>query len=323
MFAVYCEKPNDADPLSALRVGERPAPDVPEGWVRVRVSHASLNRHDIFTLRGITGQDTPIPFPMILGNDAAGCLDDGTGVVLYPLITDADRADDETLDPAWHVLSEKVQGTLADFVTVPRRNVLALPAGFSPLYASVLGTAWLTAYRMLFVKSGLRPGQTMLVQGATGGVSTALIQMGCAAGMEVWATSRGRDGTELASRLGAYRVFASGTPLPNRVDAVFDSVGAATWDHSLASVKRGGTVVTMGVTTWKTVHLDLLPVIMNQLVIKGSIMGTRSEMLDMIQFVVRHGIIPQIGQVMPMEQAREGFEAMCTGRQQGKIVLTR
>ncbi|WP_029457178.1 zinc-binding dehydrogenase [Solidesulfovibrio alcoholivorans] len=323
MFAVYCEKPNDAEPLQALEVGERPEPEVPEGWVRVRVTHASLNRHDIFTLRGITGQDTPIPFPMILGNDAVGRLDDGTEVVLYPLITNADRAGDETLDPGWHVLSEKVQGTFADYVVVPHRNALALPKGLPPLAASVLGTAWLTAYRMLCVKSGLRPGQAMLVQGTTGGVSTALIQMGCAAGMEVWASSRSEEGRELARRLGACQVFAPGEVLPRRVEAVFDSVGTVTWEHSLASVRRGGTVITMGVTTGRMVQLDLLPVIVNQLTIKGSIMGTREEMLDLMNFVVRHGIAPQIAQVLPMERAREGFAAMCAGRLGGKIVLTR
>lgn len=323
MFAVYCEHPDDRNPLSALRTGEMPAPVIPEGWVRVRVSHASLNRHDIFTLRGITGQATPIPFPMILGNDAAGTLDDGTPVVLYPLLTDDGRSGDETLDPGWHVLSERVPGTMAEYVAVPARNALPLPEGLSPLHASVLGTAWLTAYRMLFVRSGLRPGQTMLVQGATGGVATALIQMGRTAGMEVWATSRGRDGMALALRLGAHRVFADGADLPRPADAVFDSAGAATWAHSLRWVRRGGTVVTMGVTTGHEVRMDLLPVIVNQIVIRGTIMGTRDEMLDLVNFVVRHGIVPEIGRVLPMERAAEAFADMCEGRVRGKIVLTR
>jgi len=260
---------------------------------------------------------------MILGNDAAGRLDDGTAVVLYPLITNADRTGDETLDPGWHVLSEKVQGTMADCVVVPRRNALALPKELSPLHASVLGTAWLTAYRMLFVKSGLRPGQTMLVQGATGGVSSALIQLGRAAGFEVWATSRSRDGQEQAERLGAHRVFASGAELPRKVIAVFDSVGAATWEHSLGVVERGGVIVTMGVTTGSDVTMNLLPVIVNQLAIQGTIMGTRAEMLDLMNFVVRHNISPAIGNVLPMERAAEAFAGMCMGRMRGKSVLTR
>jgi len=323
MFAVYCEKPNDAEPLQALEIGERPEPEVPEGWARVRVSHASLNRHDVFTLRGITGQDTPIPFPMILGNDAVGFLDDGTQVVVYPLITGEDRAEDETLTPGWHVLSEKVQGAFADYVVAPRRNVLPLPEGLSPLAASALGTAWLTAYRMLCVKSGLRPGQTMLVQGATGGVSTALIQLGCAAGMEVWVSSRSEKGREFARDLGASRVFAPGEVPSRRAGAVFDSVGTSTWEESLAAVRRGGTVVVMGVTTGRMAQLDLLPLIVDQLVIKGSIMGTRAEMLDLMNLIVNSGIAPRIAMTLPMERAREGFEAMCQGRLGGKIIFTR
>ncbi|MGE4421952.1 MAG: zinc-binding alcohol dehydrogenase family protein [Pseudodesulfovibrio sp.] len=323
MFAVYCEKPDNENPLAALVVGERPEPVVPDGWVRVRVTHASLNRHDIFTLRGITGQDTPIPFPMILGNDASGVLDDGTPVVIYPLITGPDRTGDETLDPGWHVLSEKAQGTFADYVVVPRRNALPLPGGLSPLHASVMGTAWLTAYRMLVTKSGLRPGQTMLVQGATGGVSTALIQLGRASGMEVWATSRDARGLDLATGLGAHRGFLSGETLPRKVDAVFDSVGKATWAHSFSSVKRGGTVVTMGMTTGRRVEVDLLPVIVNQLTVAGTIMGTLEEMRDLLGLVVGASIVPAIGDVLPMERAEEGVRAMVEGRTSGKIVFTR
>jgi NADPH:quinone reductase-like Zn-dependent oxidoreductase len=323
MFAVYCEKPDNENPLAALEVGERPEPETPEGWVRVRITHASLNRHDIFTLRGVTGQDTPIPFPMILGNDASGVLDDGTPVAIYPLITGSDRTGDETLDPHWHVLSEKVQGTFADHVVVPRRNALPLPDELSPLHASVLGTAWLTAYRMLVTCSGLRPGQVMLVQGASGGVSTALIQLGRAAGMEVWVTSRTAQGLDLAARLGAHRGFLSGETLPRKVDAVFDSVGESTWTHSVGSVRRGGVVVTMGVTTGRHVTTDLLPVIVNQLTIRGTIMGTLDEMRDLMRLVVDAGVVPEIGSVLPMERAKEGFRDMIEGRMQGKTVFTR
>jgi len=323
MFAIYVEKPNPENPMAALVFGQRPEPEIPRGWVRVRVSHASLNRHDIFTLRGITGQDTPIPFPMILGNDGAGELDDGTPVVIYPLIGGEDWRGDETLDPAWHVLSEKVPGTFADCVAIPRRNAIPRPPGLSALRASVLGTAWLTAYRMLFTKAGLRPGQTMLVQGSTGGMSTALIQLGRAAGIEVWATSRGRDGLALAERLGANKVLPANEPLARKADAVFDNVGAATWEHSLRSVARGGTIVTTGVTTGQDVKLDLLPLIVNQVTIAGSIMGTLEEMRNLVDFVTRCGIEPEIDQVVPMTEALEPIRRMVEGRVRGKIVLTR
>jgi NADPH:quinone reductase-like Zn-dependent oxidoreductase len=162
MFAVYAAKANIENPMASLVVGERPEPAVPEGWVRVKVSHASLNRHDIFTLMGVTAQAKPIVFPMILGNDGAGTLDDGTEVIIYPLMGAPDWRNDETLDPYWNIFSERVPGTFADYVAVPCRNAIPRPSGISALEASVMGIAWLTAYRMLFTKSGLKPGQTML-----------------------------------------------------------------------------------------------------------------------------------------------------------------
>ena len=131
--------------------------------------------------------------------------------------------------------SERVPGTFADYVAVPKRNTIPLPDGVSALDASVLGTAWLTAYRALFTKSNLKPGETVLVQGASGGMSTALIQLGRAAGFEVWATSRNARGRELAEKLGAHRTFDANEMLPRKVQAVIDNIGPATWEHSMAS----------------------------------------------------------------------------------------
>src|SRR5216684_4459028 len=213
MLAVYAERACIDDPLSVLRVGERPEPKVREGWVRVKISHASLNRHDLFTLRGISGHPEGIKFPIILGNDAAGTLDDGTPVVIYPMMGGAAWRGDETLDPQWHIPSEFIHGTFADYAVAPRRNAMPLPKNLSPLNASVLGTAWLTAYRALFTKSGLRAGETVLVQGATGGMATALIQLGRAAGFEVWVTSRSEEGRSRAKTLGAHQTFPCNHPL--------------------------------------------------------------------------------------------------------------
>ncbi len=127
---------------------------------------------------------------MILGCDAAGVDPDGNEVVVHAVISDPAWKGDETLDPKRSLLSERYQGTLAEKVVVPARNVVPKPAGLSFEQAACLPTAWLTAYRMLFTQSGLKPGDTVLVQGAGGGVSTALITLARAAGIRVWATSR-------------------------------------------------------------------------------------------------------------------------------------
>lgn len=323
MFAIYASDGNPDNPLASLVIGEQPEPDVPDGWLRVKISHGSLNRHDIFTLRGITAHREGISFPMILGNDGAGTLEDGTPVVIYPVLGSDDWRDDETLDPHWHIFSEFVPGTFADYVAVPKRNAIVLPRGMSALHASVLGTAWLTAYRALFTKAGLQPGQTLLVQGSSGGMATALIQLGRAAGYEVWATSRHEEGRALAEKLGAHRTFNSNEQLPHRVQAVVDNVGPASWEHSIASVARGGTVVITGVTTGLEVALPLLPMLSEQITVCGSIMGRLQDMKDLMSFIIEAGIRPAIGQVLPMEQAEVAFRAMVEGRTHGKTVFTR
>ena len=323
MFAVYAKEANLKDPLASVVIGERPDPLVEDGWVRVKVTHASLNRHDIFTLRGLTAQEQAIPFPMILGNDGAGLLDDGSPVVIYPVMGTDSWKGDETIDPHWHVLSELVPGTMADYVAVPKRNAVPIPGGLSALTASLLGTAWLTAYRTLFTKSRLIPGQTLLVQGASGGMATALIQMGRAAGFEVWVTTRNNDGAAIAERLGANRIFRHGDPLPRRADAVVDNIGAATWSDSLKAVKRGGVLVINGITTGHTAETDLLRIFVEQIDIRGTIMGTLEEMNAMMQFVIANNIKPEVGAVVPMTGAREAIRDMIEGRTRGKTVFTR
>ena len=324
MFAVYADKPDRHDPLNALVVGEQSAPEEREGWIRVRMQAASLNWHDLWTLMGLGAENgRPERFPMILGCDGVGTLEDGTPVVIYPVIGNPDWKRDETLDPDRNTLSEWHQGTLADLALVPRRNAVRLPAGLSVRHAAVLGASWITAYRMLFTHSGLRAGQTMLVQGASGGVSTALIQMGRAAGMRVWVAGRGEDKLATARELGAHRTFASNEPLSESVDAVFDPVGAATWAHSLASVCAGGTIVVCGIPSGNHPPLDIARVFIDQITIKGVYAGTLDEFHDMLNFITSAGITPHVGHVFPMDQAAEGIRMMAEGRMAGKIVLMR
>ena len=321
MFAVYAAHPNREDPLAGLAVGERPEPTVPDGWVEVKINAASLNMHDIWTLRGVGIKAEQ--FPMILGCDGAGTLADGTEVVLHSVIGDPNWIGDETLDPTRSLLTEKHQGTFADTVVVPARNAVPKPAGLSATHAAGMGTAWLTAYRMIFTKSGLRPGQTMLVQGASGGVATALIQLGHAAGLRVWATGRSDEKRALAERLGAHATFSSGQRLPEKVDAVFETVGEATWSHSLRALKPGGVIVCSGSTSGPNPPADLQRVFFLQLRVIGSTMGSLDELRDLLAFVDTAGIVPEVGLELPMEQAADGFQAMLDGKTAGKIVFSR
>ena len=321
MRAAFAESLNPSDPLVGLVVGERPEPEAPDGWTRVAVRAASLNHHDLWTLRGVGISADRLP--MILGCDAAG-VDESTGedVVVHSVITTPGWTGDETLDPGRSLLSERHQGSLAEYVIVPKHNVVPKPADLSFEEAACLSTAWLTAYRMLFVKSGLRPGQTVLVQGASGGVATACITMARAAGFRVYATARTEAKQASALALGAHAAFASGARLPERVDAVMETVGDATWAHSVKSLKPGGRIVISGATSGPNPPADLTRIFFLQLQVVGSTMGTKAELGDLIAFLHATGLRPHIDRVLPLEQIADGLSAMASGDLVGKIVVT-
>jgi NADPH:quinone reductase-like Zn-dependent oxidoreductase len=322
MFAVYADRFSTDDPLSALQVGERPEPDVPDGWTTVTVRAASLNHHDLFSLRGVGLREESLP--MILGCDAAGHDEDGNEVVVHAVISAPSWTGDETFDPKRSLLSERHQGTFAEKVAVPRRNVVPKPASLSFEEAACLPTAWLTAYRMLFTRGQLRAGETVLVQGAGGGVATAAIVLGRAAGLRVLVTSRDEGKRTRALELGAHEAFESGARLPVKVDAVIETVGRATWSHSVRALRPGGRIVTSGTTSGPNLDdAELTRIFFLQLSVIGSTMGTRDELASLVSMLDATGARPLVDRTIPMAEARDGFAAMLEGEQFGKIVFTR
>jgi NADPH:quinone reductase-like Zn-dependent oxidoreductase len=320
MRAVWAASGNPNDPLSALRQDVWEVPEPPNGWVRVKVSAVGLNYHDIFTLRGLGMFQ--LKFPLILGNEGTGTLDDGTEVIIYPVMGHENYEGDITLDPDRHVLGELTQGSLAEYVIVPERNVVRKPPNMSIETAAVLGIAWLTAYRMIFTRSGLKKGDTMLVQGSTGGVATALIQLGRAAGMTVWTTGRTEEKRALALKLGAHRTFPSGGALPEKVAAVFDMSGEHTFKHSMECLAPGGTLVNCGLHSGGMfAEVDLMKLFTQGISIHGVYAGNKEEFESLVRFVSEKGIVPYVGAVFPLEQADEGVRMMLEGRVQGKVVV--
>src|SRR5487761_194889 len=321
MFAVYAARIDAENPLGGLETGQRPDPEPPAGWVTVTVKATALNHHDVWSLRGVGLAADRLP--MILGCDAAGVDEDGNEVVVHGVIGDANAGDgDETLDPRRSLLSERYQGTFAEKVMVPKVNLIPKPAALSFEEAACLPTAYLTAYRMLFEKSGVQPGATILVQGASGGVATALILLGRAAGYRIWATSRSEAKRDRAVNLGADQAFPAGERLPDRVDAVMESVGQATWQHSLRALRPGGRIVVCGATSGPAPSADLTRVFFLQLSVVGSTMGSRDQLGRLVRFCEQPGVRPLIDRTLPLAQAREGFEAMTSGDLFGKIVFT-
>ena len=321
MFAVTAARFDAENPLSGLDLGDRAEPVVPDGWTTVRVRAAALNHHDVWSLRGVGLSADRLP--MILGCDAAGVDEEGRDVVVHAVVGDPLAAGgDETLDPSRSLLSERHQGTFAELVTVPRRNLVPKPAALSFEAAACMPTAYLTAFRMLFDRAPIGPGATVLVQGAGGGVATALIKLGRAAGLRMWATSRSESKRARALELGADQAFETGARLPERVDAVMETVGEATWAHSLRSLKPGGTIVISGATSGSAPSADLSRVFFLQLSVVGSTMGTRDELARLLTFCEQTGVRPEIDRTMPLAEARDGFAAMIAGDLFGKVVFT-
>jgi NADPH:quinone reductase-like Zn-dependent oxidoreductase len=320
MRAVFASRIDREDPLSGLELGQRPDPEPPPGWTTVTVRAASLNHHDLWSLRGVGLPEERLP--MILGCDAAGLDEDGNEVVVHSVISDPDWRGDETLDPRRSLLSEIHPGTFAERVAVPRRNLLPKPPELSFEEAACLPTAWLTAYRMLFTRGGVVPGMSVLIQGGGGGVATAATALASAAGARVWVTARSEDKRRQALELGAEQAFEPGARLPERVDVVLETVGEATWKHSVRSLKPGGRLVVSGATTGDAPSAELSRVFFLQLSVIGSTMGTRDELERLIRLVVEKDVRPVINRTLPLDRAREGFQAMLEGSLVGKIVFT-
>lgn len=328
MKAVYASAVNHDDPLSVLAVGDQPEPQSRPFWSTVSVRAVTVNHHDVWSLQGVglSAEQTP----MILGTDAVGILDEdipgkhglkaGREVVLYTFV----GTDGAGVAPGERrtILSEKYPGTMAEKTAVPSANVFAKPSNLTEIEAAALGTSWLTAYSLLFDAAGVKPGDSVLIQGAGGGVSTAAIQLAQAAGLEVFVTSREADKRAKTLKLGAHAAFEIGARLPSKVDAVIESVGAATWSHSMKSVRPGGTIAICGATTGDQPGAELTRLFFQDIRVQGSTMGSREDFARLLRFVERANLHPAIDSVFSgLDAAPEAFAKMIEGNVFGKIAI--
>ena len=294
---------------------------MPDGWVRVHVRAASLNHHDLWSLKGVGLPADRLP--MVLGCDAAGVTDDGREVVVHALVGDPDWTGDETLDPKRSILSERHQGTLAEQVVVPARNLVPKPAGLSFEQAACLPTAWLTAYRMLFTQSGLKPGDRVLVQGAGGGVATAAIVLGRAAGL-VGLRDQPRRGQA------GPRPRARARTRPSRPAR---GCPPASTRCSRPSARRPGRTRMRVAAARRHArrlrrHQRRRPVRRPQPAVLPA--AARARLDDghphraraAAQLCEATGVAPLVDEVMPLSEAARGFERLQSGDVFGKIVLT-
>lgn len=300
----------DADaenPVNALTVADVDLADPPPGWVVVNVRAAAFNYHDLWTLRGM---NTHRPMdPAILGTDAAGTTEDGREVILHAVVGPG------------KLLSEGIPGTLAERAIVPEANLIPKPAELSFTEAACLPTAYLTAYNMLFGKGRMVPGEHVLIQGAGGGVATAAILLAVAAGLQVTVTSRDEARRQRALELGAHHAVPTGEKLPTRVDAVLETVGKATWAHSLCSVRPGGRVVVAGGTSGFDPSAELPMLFLRDVDVRGVFMGDATQLKNLAQMMAVTGVRPLVDLTYPLASVRDAAQRMVDGTGFGKLVV--
>jgi len=329
--------------LDKVEYGDVPAPVAGPGQVRVRVRAAALNHLDIFVRNGMPG--ISLAFPHVMGADGAGTVEslgpgatrlkEGDEVVLNPGVScgacEFCLRGEHSLCVTFHLIGEHVAGTFAELVVVPAVNAGPKPKGLSWEEAAAFPLTFLTAWRMLVTKARAKPGESLLVIGIGGGVSLAALRIAKALGLVVGVTSGSAEKLARARELGADFGIDHATSDFSRevrrltgkrgVDIVLDSVGKATWKRSIASLARGGRLLTCGATTGPDPEEDVARIFWNQLTVYGSTMGTHAEFADMLRMVAAGSVRPVVDKVFPLSGAREALRRLEEARQFGKIVL--
>jgi NADPH:quinone reductase-like Zn-dependent oxidoreductase len=329
--------------LDKIRHGDLPDPVPGPGEVRVRIRAGALNHLDLFVRNGIPG--LTLAMPHVMGADGAGVVDlvgpgvtrvaPGDEVVLNPGICCATcefcLRGEHSLCVTFRLLGEHVWGTFAEYVVAPEINAFPRPQALSWEESAAFPLTFLTAWRMLVTKANARPGESLLILGIGGGVSLAALAIAKLLGLTVGVTSGSADKLRRAQELGADFAIDHGAADFSRetrritgkrgVDIVLDSVGKATWRQSIASLARGGRLVTCGATTGPDPEEDLVRIFWNQLTILGSTMGTHAEFSDLLRILEGGRVRPVVDSVFPLSGARDAQRRLEEKRQFGKIVI--
>ena len=343
MRAAYFERHGGPE---VIEVGTVPDPEAGPGDVLVRVRAAGLNHLDLWVRRGLPG--LRVEMPHVGGSDVAGEIETvgaevkdwapGDRVAVNPGVWCA-RADcewcakgEEPLCGTYRVIGEHVGGGFAEWVAVPSRNLVRLPDGFPFETAAVAPLVYQTAWRGLMSRGGLTAGETVLITGASGGVSTAAIQIAKHHGARVFAVTSGAENVRRVAALGADLVIDRLEEDFSRrvwretgkrgVDLVLDSVGAATWEGCVRALSRAGRMVVYGATTGPAGTINIARLFWTQTSILGTTMANRTEFEAAMALVLDGTFAPVIDDVWPLERAREAYERLEAGGVFGKLVLT-
>jgi NADPH:quinone reductase-like Zn-dependent oxidoreductase len=329
---------------NVLQYTDAPTPNFRPNEVLVRVKACALNHLDLWVRRGLPG--VPIPLPHVPGSDVAGEIAEvgadvtsvrpGQKVVLAPGVScgkcPACIAGQDNRCRSFTNLGYLIDGGCAEFVKVPEVNCLPYPENLTFEEAASIPLVFQTAWHMLLSRAELQPGEDVLVLGAGSGVGIAAIQIAKFFGARVIATASNEEKAAKATELGADHVINLKTQkireevrrITNKrgVNVVFEHVGTATWEDSLASLAYAGRLVTCGATTGYDAKLDLRILFAKQLSLLGSYMGTKSDLYSVMHLVAAGRFRPVIDRIFPLKEAAAAHTYLETGQQFGKVVLT-
>ncbi|MBI1730373.1 zinc-binding dehydrogenase [Candidatus Acetothermia bacterium] len=327
--------------LEKLRYEEAPVPEIKRDEVLIRVKACALNYLDIWARRGIPG----LTLPHIPGSDVAGVIEKvgedvqsavrSDRVVINPGVScglcEYCQAGEDSLCTTFHIIGEHVHGGYAEFAKAPARNLMSIPKEFSFEEAAAIPLVFLTAWRALITRAAIRPGQDVLILGASGGVGSACVQIAKLAGARVFATASTDEKLEKLRELGADALINYAKQDFSKeiwqitqkrgVDIVIDSIGEATWQKSMRSLAKNGKLVTFGATSGPTPPTDIRVLFWKQLQIIGTTMGTRKEFSDVMKLVWQRKLTPVIDRVFPLKEAAKAQELMENRDLFGKLLL--
>lgn len=314
--------------LEGIALAEMEVPQPKEGEVRVKLKVAGLNHRDLF----IPNRHKPSEGNLILGSDGSGIID-----AVGENVTNVQVGDEVVINPSigwekkspappegFEILGHPFHGTFAEYVTVPKENVVKKPEHLTWEESGVFALATITAYRALFTKGQVESGMKVFIPGIGSGVAINLLQFAKAAGATVYVTSRSEIKRERALQLGADKAIDSNSDWEKELngenmDLVIECVGAATFNKSLAQLKKGGTIVTFGASAGDVVQFDLRNFFYGQYNLLGTTMGSSEEFHEALEFISKHKIKPVVDKIYKLDQYDQAFDRLIKGEQFGKI----
>jgi NADPH:quinone reductase-like Zn-dependent oxidoreductase len=327
-----------------LELTQLPVPQPTAHDVRVRVKAVALNHLDLWVRKGWPG--LKLELPHVLGSDIAGIVDAvgcevaqvkvGAEVLVNPGLScgvcERCLAGNDVLCRNYQIIGEDCRGGYAEYVCVPKQNLLPKPAKLSFEEAACLPLTFLTAWHMLVSRARLQPGETVLIHAAGSGVGSAAVQIARLMGATVIATASTAEKLEKAAALGATHLINYTThdfleevktfTQRRMLDVVFEHVGASTWDKSVACLQKGGRLVVCGATSGHQVSIDLRVLFYKSISLLGSTMGSKSELFSVLRLVEDGRIAPVLDRVLPLERAEEAHELLSSRTTFGNVVLT-